>query len=131
MSIGKITDLLDTKIIDCRFVGARLDEINFRVFAHYCVFDHAKFHVFGRCFDYCTFENAKMSKMLVTYSTYTHCDFKNSDWRNTHALGHTFINCNWAGCKFGGGSFGSSRFVGTRPDPRTLGDTLMDDVVYE
>jgi uncharacterized protein YjbI with pentapeptide repeats len=131
LSIGKVTQLLDTTFEDSRFVGARFDDMNCWVKARRCVFDTARFHVLGDIFEECSFVNAKMNERLVSDSRYIRCDFTNSDWRTTHALHHTFINCIWSGCKFGDGSFGWSRFVGTRPDPAMLGDTIMDDVVYE
>ncbi len=121
---------LNVMLENCRFVQADCDCIPMNISANRCVFDRAKLHQFGGRLIQCTFRRARMGEHLRPNSMYIRCDFTEVDWRMSHALRHVFDRCVWNGGRFGGGSFAQSQFIGTRPDPAAMEDTIMDDITY-
>lgn len=122
---------IEVSFESCRFVGSNFERANFGSRAIGCDFSRAKLCKWlrGR-YENCRFVGAEMTRIVAQELTFVRCDFTGANWRKAVATDSTFENCTWDGCKFGSGSFCSSRFVGTRPDAASLGNTMMEDITF-
>ncbi len=122
---------IDMTFRGCEFVGATLDT-NFSKEAIDCDFSNAVLCKWlGDRFERCSFVNADFTRLNTKNVSFINCDFTESNWRKATVLHSTFDSCIWDRARFRSGSFCWSRFVGTRPDTIALGNTMMDDVIFE
>jgi uncharacterized protein YjbI with pentapeptide repeats len=115
----------------CRFEKVDFSGSVLAVNASFCDFNSAKVkEVFGH-FEDCSFVNANLNRVLSVKLHFYRCDFSKANMLNTHLFSTIFDNCKWDGCSLGKGSFAESTFIGTMPSNEQLGDTIMDDVIFQ
>lgn len=110
----------------CRFIGVALDGNVGYNFAD-CDFSQAKLNadLRGR-FERCLFRETRLKHMPFSSGrSFIACDFTNADLRGSDLNDAVFENCIWDGTKFGGGSANRTKWIGTRPTERQLGDTWI------
>lgn len=120
-----------TVLRSCRLCGIDLNEMILATSSTDCDLSYAKFHSLSGTYTDCKFIESNLSRVQASGVQFIHCDFTNANLYHTHALRCEFENCIWDGCKLGLGSFAYSRFRGTMPTQEQLGETIMDDVIFE
>ena len=130
-SLNGVGGRIHTVLRHCRFAKVDFSESVLAVKAYFCDFNSVKIkEVFGH-FEDCSFVNANLNRVLSVDLHFYRCDFSKANMLNTHLFSTIFDNCKWDGCKLGQGSFAESTFIGTMPSNEQLGDTIMDDVVFQ
>jgi uncharacterized protein YjbI with pentapeptide repeats len=121
------------RLTRCLFGGARLwTTIGYDV--RRCDFSaaHLKGADLRGTFRDCVFAGANLVGVrTVPGSRFIRCDFRGAKLRNLRLYDAVFDNCLWDGATIRTGSVAGSRFVGTRPTPEQLGDTILESDVPE
>lgn len=120
-------------VSDCIFRGARLwTTIGYVV--RRCDFTgaHMKGVDLRGTFRQCNFAGANLvGARCVPETRFLRCDFRSAKLRNWDFTDAVFNRCQWEGAKIDTGSVAGSRFIGTRPTKKQLGDTIMESDVDE
>lgn len=117
---------------DCVFAGAVLDTNWGNSFVE-CTFAHAKMTgvVMRGTFDRCDFSNANLVSCLGDQVTFERCLFKGTKLRKCQLTYCHFGGCEFEEAAFNKCSLSGSRFIGGRPSPSQLADTLIERCVFE
>jgi len=115
----------------CGFCGAELGNTNFWADASICDFSNARFHVLNGRYEDCSFAGADLTKLNQRGLTFVRCDFRHANFRKATLVSCIFDHCTWGDNKFRSGSLCGSTFIGDRPSPVSLGNTMLDDVIFK
>jgi uncharacterized protein YjbI with pentapeptide repeats len=128
---GAAGSIISPCLEECAFVGADLRETNIGNRVVRCDFSDAGFHVLYGIYENCRFHGADLVGAKGSKLVFTGCDFTEANWRKATILRSRFDHCIWDRCRFRSGSFGFCHFIGGRPDPAALGNTMVGEAVYE
>ncbi|QDU95663.1 pentapeptide repeat-containing protein [Lignipirellula cremea] len=82
-------------------------------------------------FTECDFTKSNLTGCMGVQCRFVRCRFHQTNFRKATLIQCLFENCSFEQCKFGNGSLASSRFIDSKIAPETLGNTLMENAVFE